>query len=112
MSEVKFIHLRNFNADGSVATRGGITIAYREERDDNGPVARYAAAYCSERDNYCRSTGRAIAQGRLDSKKGIPHHVFLLAGEKAHEELIRLFNNSEEATEEDFANLITDEATQ
>jgi len=67
----KFIHFRNVDdtETGTTATKGGVTVAFSE---GEGHLT-YAVAHCSPRDNYCRKTGRAIAEGRL--KAGKSHKV-------------------------------------
>ena len=62
----KFAHIRLNNPDGSIACRGGITVAYTEDpRPDNGYL--YALAFCHEHDNYNKKIGRAKAGGRMKS---------------------------------------------
>lgn len=69
----KFLHIRPLDVAQAMADRpaarpankGGITIAY--EVTDG--VLRYAGAVCSERDNFCRKTGRTLAGGRLKSDR-------------------------------------------
>jgi hypothetical protein len=60
---VKFIHLRRIvDADlADVDMHGGATVAFKQ----NGREVIYAVARCTDRDNYCRRTGRIIAAGRL-----------------------------------------------
>lgn len=67
---VRFLHIRNLhnenNGDDSyISCKGGTTIAYEME----GTFVRFSTAKCSERDNYCRKTGRTIATGRLNAGK-------------------------------------------
>lgn len=66
MSTIKFIHRRPVVSlsgwEPSIASRGGFTVAYREL--ENG--VEYSVATCSNRDNYNKKLGRAIAQGRLE----------------------------------------------
>ncbi len=69
MSKVHFIHLRRLSADErgvDVAAKGGVTIAY--ELNDR-KVVKYATARCSDKDHYCKATGRAKAGGRLNSPR-------------------------------------------
>lgn len=65
MSQVKFVHIRYTNEDGSVSARGGHTIAYREA----GDRIEYACAHCSAGDVFNKAYGRAKAQGRLNSDR-------------------------------------------
>ena len=84
----KFIHFRNAIEEGlgadvrgdGVATKGGRTVAFEEGENR---VIKYAVAYCSPRDNYCRKTGRAIAAGRL--KAGKTEEVTLSQGESVYD---------------------------
>jgi hypothetical protein len=68
-----FIHMRyttpvnrtdglSYEIDG----RGGLTIAYKVDHEDNAIVIGYAK--CSRRDLYNKKKGRAIAEGRMNSK--------------------------------------------
>lgn len=75
----KFVHFRNYRGEGAVipeldgqyvCTKGGTTVAFKEHKTEEGIVLEYAVAHCSIRDNYCRKTGRAIAEGRLNAGKG------------------------------------------
>lgn len=63
---IRFLHIRRMagSAHGPLG-KGGMTVAY--EVDDD--TIRFAVAKCSQRDNYCRKTGRAIATGRLNANK-------------------------------------------
>lgn len=82
----KFAHFRHihraeeFDAPVEVATKGGKTVAYTEE---NG-IVRFAVATCSSRDNFCRKTGRYIAEQRLKSHKLVTT-VQLVEGQSAYE---------------------------
>jgi hypothetical protein len=57
---IRYLHVRKENLQ-----KGGTTVAY--EVDDD--TIRFAVAKCSDRDNYCRKTGRSIATGRLNANK-------------------------------------------
>lgn len=63
--KVFFRHIRNINDDGTVSNRGGATVAYQEVKPG---LIRVAMALCSNRDNFCRKTGRTIAGGRMNSQ--------------------------------------------
>lgn len=67
---MRFLHIRNRHGDDQnyeVTTKGGITVAY--EVVNNGDEVHMATAKCSIRDNYCRKTGRTIAEGRFNAGK-------------------------------------------
>jgi hypothetical protein len=60
----------DLGGDRTPAVKGGKTICYREE--DDGTIY-YTVAKCSNRDNFCRRTGRLISRGRFEKN---PHeHV-------------------------------------
>jgi len=68
----KFLHIRRVISPyfheaqvEVVSNKGGVTVAY--ELVDG--TLRYAVARCSERDNFCRKTGRTLAAGRLKSDR-------------------------------------------
>jgi len=61
----KFLHIRKHNEDGSIAGRGGVTVAYNKLGNDS---YIYSVAQCHHNDNFCKHTGRAKAGGRLKSK--------------------------------------------
>lgn len=68
-NEIKFLHFRepSFGYHGfteGVEPRGGITVAFRENAD--GTIS-HAEAICSDKDNFVKAAGRALAAGRLDS---------------------------------------------
>lgn len=64
---VKFIHCRYHNTDGTVKPHGGLTIAYVV--DAKFAVVGYAAARCNTKDMYNKQVGRMKAAGRLLSDK-------------------------------------------
>ncbi len=61
----KFLHIRKYNEDGTIAGRGGVTVAYNQLGTDSFV---YAVAQCHSNDNFNKHTGRAKAAGRLKSK--------------------------------------------
>lgn len=63
----KFAHIRLRNSDGSIACKGGITIAFEDLGDPD--FFSYALAFCHEQDNYNKKIGRAKAAGRLLSPR-------------------------------------------
>jgi hypothetical protein len=63
MSKIVFLHYRSIDyTRGDVAARGGATVAI--EQTDKGEI-RTAVAWCSNKDNYNKRVGRALAGGRL-----------------------------------------------
>lgn len=66
-SNVRFIHCRNLNEDGSINPKGGMTVAYNINKE--GLVVGWAAASCHIRDTYNKLIGRMKASGRLLSDK-------------------------------------------
>lgn len=67
LGDVKVYHFRNFNFEGKVDNKGGATFCFVNVAG----VWKYASSHCSERDNFSRKIGRAIAIGRLEAGKGI-----------------------------------------
>ena len=66
-TNVKFIHCRNINPDGTINPHGGLTIAYNINKDFK--VVGWAAAKCNFKDTYNKQIGRMKAAGRLLSNK-------------------------------------------
>lgn len=75
---IKFCHIRQNEAvyhcgklSFTPTPRGGVTVAYTitAAAGEAGFEIFFAVAECSDKDNYCRATGRAIATGRLASNK-------------------------------------------
>lgn len=59
---MRYIHVRNKDANGNILCKGGTTIGYAVD----GIKVSYAIAHCSKRDNYNKSVGRAICKGRME----------------------------------------------
>ena len=85
----KFIHFRNTidGRDGTIDTKGGMTVAFEEAEEGH---IMFAVAHCSPRDNYCRKTGRAIAQGRLKAGK---LNVAKLGNDGVYEVILEALNS-------------------
>lgn len=66
-SNIKFIHCRNINQDGTINPNGGLTIAYNINKDFK--VVGWAGAKCHTKDNYNKQIGRRKSAGRLLSDK-------------------------------------------
>ncbi len=64
--EMKFCHVRNFDAEGNVSPKGGTTIAYINAGHG---IYRFAVAKCAPEDTYNKKYGRAKAGGKLQSPK-------------------------------------------
>jgi len=64
--EVKFLHFRQNDRNGNISNMGGGTVAYRVT--DEGLI-EYAVSWCSPKDNFNKSYGRAKAAGRLVSER-------------------------------------------
>ena len=67
-TNAKVMHFR-FRGGNGVLPRGGVTVAIDEK---NG---RWAAAWCTPEDNYCKRLGRMIALGRLRAQNGYCHEI-------------------------------------
>lgn len=66
-SNIKFVHCRNINQDGSVKPHGGMTIAYAI--NESFKVVGWAAAKCNIKDMYNKHVGRMKAAGRMLSNE-------------------------------------------
>lgn len=79
---MKYIHLRIFNDPALIRNNrkvrsfpkahGGITIAYQKQNNNEYKVA---FAICSEKDNYCKRTGRDEATKHMLNGKTITMHL-------------------------------------
>lgn len=67
VTNIKFVHCRNINKDGTINPNGGLTIAYNINSEFK--VVGWAAAKCHTNDNYNKKLGRMKASGRLLSNK-------------------------------------------
>ena len=67
VSNIKFIHCRNKEKNGTIQPTGGLTIAYNVNSDYK--VVGWAAAKCHTKDLYNKHVGRMKASGRLLSVK-------------------------------------------
>lgn len=64
---IQFVHFRPIGKDGKPESRGGYTMAYREELDEDGkPRIRYGHSVCSRFDNFNKAEGRRVAQLHLE----------------------------------------------
>lgn len=64
----KFVHVRNFEWDGRLSPRGGVTIAYNFDPETR--QASYYSAKCNDKDHYNKKIGRRITAGRLSKYGG------------------------------------------
>lgn len=62
----KFVHVR---PEGSDNRQGGFTIAFNHNEGSN--EVSFAVARCNAKDNFCRATGRRIAEGRLNANHDV-----------------------------------------
>jgi hypothetical protein len=61
--QTKYVHLRYHQLDESIHNMGGVTIAYRI--DDANKQVQWTYVVCSEKDNFCRFTGRHMAEDKF-----------------------------------------------
>jgi hypothetical protein len=61
MNSIRFMHIRNFEGEGTPSTHGGKTVAFVVV----GKRLAYAVAECGKNQAFNRKKGRIIAQGRL-----------------------------------------------
>ena len=59
-----FMHFRKYTGS-SMHSKGGMTIAIQE----CGNLIYFAVSECSKHDVFCKKTGRAIAEGRLNAMR-------------------------------------------
>lgn len=59
---MKYIHIRRRLPDDTPAPTGGLTIAYTKPKDG---FVEISFAVCSDKDNYCKQTGRDKALDRF-----------------------------------------------
>jgi len=62
-SEIKFIHGRWHDSDGSIISKGGCTIAFRDNGDG---TYTFATSQCSNDDAFNKQVGRDLAAERLE----------------------------------------------
>ncbi len=65
MSETPKIHFHHVR--DKTCPNGGKTLAL--ELNSEGLVTAYAVAWCHEKDNFCKRTGRVKSAGRLKSRR-------------------------------------------
>lgn len=67
LDTIQYMHFRPLDKALKPQSRGGYTMAYREELDEQGkPRIRYGHSVCSRFDNFCRADGRRIAKLHLE----------------------------------------------
>jgi hypothetical protein len=59
-----FMHYRKFDRRGQIMAKGGLTLAIQQD----GQQLTIAMAECGRKDNFNRSLGRIIAEGRLKAR--------------------------------------------
>lgn len=67
---IRVFHSRVRDENGVPSARGGSTTVVLQSHK-HGPEVAAATAYCSEKDNFCRRTGRNVAIGRALKKLGV-----------------------------------------
>lgn len=72
---MKFYHHPGLN------NKGGVTVAYIIQQTEKGKFVEFALAQCSDKDNYCRKTGREVALDRYI--KGQIFSIVVKGGKKA-----------------------------
>ena len=64
---IGFLHYRKYNSRSyTTLSRGGFTLAYKFDGSGNAIVS---TARCSDKDNYCKATGRKLAEDRLTGRE-------------------------------------------
>lgn len=82
---LRFSHLRNVDVDGNIDSRGGLTVAYVQDVDqDGGPLVKAAIAFCHTNDNYSKHLGRVKSYGHLQQMnvRGFNPSEDTVAGER------------------------------
>lgn len=73
--DVRFTHLRNYDADGKVSQYGGTTIC---EVFYDGALVATGGAHCRSTETFSRKLGRTISKGRAEKflrdvgRQGLP----------------------------------------
>lgn len=64
--DVKFVHIREYDAVGEEKPCGGLTVAFvRDRREGEQDVYLCSMSQCSKLDNFNKKIGRSITKGRL-----------------------------------------------
>lgn len=67
---IRVFHSRVLDENGVPSARGGSTTVVLQSHKHGRELAA-ATAYCSDKDNFCRRTGRNVAIGRAVKKLGL-----------------------------------------
>lgn len=68
--KIEHVRVRNHQT-GAIGSKGGITLAFEVVTDESGQSTLKAGiAICSDKENYNRATGRALAMKRLADAQG------------------------------------------
>jgi len=70
--DIKFMHIREDTKDDK--NEKVMTVAYRRVDKLRASDVYFTIAFCSEKDQFCKATGRSIAEGRLNKFK-YPHKI-------------------------------------
>jgi hypothetical protein len=65
-TKLKLRHIRVKDKDGNILSKGGATISGLV--DENNKVVKHAVAWCHQRDNFNRHTGKVKATNRMYSE--------------------------------------------
>jgi hypothetical protein len=66
----QYVHVRNWNMDGTLNPKGGATAYFLPDTDDEGHACfHWGVAMCSPQDAYNKAVGRTKAKGQTLSLK-------------------------------------------
>lgn len=65
LSDVNFLHVRNYTDEGELASTGGLTVAFVQALDGAKDTLWAGLSKCSDRDPFSKRIGRLISEGRL-----------------------------------------------
>ena len=89
MSAVRFYY---FGRPKEGRHQGVITMAVSV--DEGYTQAKFAMAFCSPRDQFCKERGRCIAQGRLEANRGYEQQIQIPKDMKPSVAICEFFNNA------------------
>lgn len=65
---LNFLHLRDYTF-GGIAARGGATVAWKIDTENQ--VLQYTYSVCSEKDVFCKKTGRDLSTARFSEENKV-----------------------------------------